>query len=118
MITREYFFDRFSSRESDLEIVNLKPVEAPAPLDDDELSRRIKLMSTFFEQTTWISPLPVDFPLNDFLPPFPFEADQGGWGTVDNIYCFGRFRLEEDEYLKIRFTSPECSYWGIQTWNF
>ena len=75
-------------------------------------------MSTFFEQTTWIAPLPVDFPLNDFLPPFQFEADQGGWGTVDNIYCFGRFRLEENQYLKIRFTSPECCYWGIQTWNF
>ncbi len=75
-------------------------------------------MKTFFEQTTWIAPLPVEFPVNDFLPPFPFMADQGGWGTVDNIYCFGRFRLAEDEFLKIRFTSPECCYWGMQTWNF
>lgn len=118
LITREYFFDRFNSRESDLEIVNLKPVEAAKPLDDKELARRISVMTTFFEQTTWISPLPVEFPLNDFLPPFPFDADQGGWGTVDNIYCFGRFRLQENEYLKIRFTSPKCCYWGIQTWNF
>lgn len=118
MFTREYFFDRPNSRESELEIVNLKPQEAPRPLDDAELARRIRVMTTFFEQTTWISPLPVEFPLNDFLPPFPFEADQGGWGTVDNIYCFGRFRLEEDEFMKIRFTSPECCYWGIQTWNF
>ena len=75
-------------------------------------------MATFFEQMTWIAPLPVDFPLNDFLPPFPFEADQGGWGTVDNVYCFGRFRLKENEYLKIHFTSPPCCYWGVQTWNF
>jgi len=118
LFTREYFFDRFNSRESELHIENLKPVEKARPLSDAELAARIRTMATFFEQTTWISPLPVDFPLNDFLPPFPFEADQGGWGTVDNIYCFGRFRLEEDEYLKIRFTSPECCYWGIQTWNF
>jgi hypothetical protein len=87
MFTREYFFDRFNSRESELHIENLKPVEKARPLDD-------------------------------FLPPFPFEADQGGWGTVDNTYCFGRYRLEENEYMKIRFTSPECCYWGIQTWNF
>ena len=118
LFTREYFFDRPNSRESELEIINLNPQETPGPLDDKELARRIRVMTTFFEQTTWISPLPVEFPLNDFLPPFPFEADQGGWGTVDNIYCFGRFRLEENEYMKIHFTSPECCYWGIQTWNF
>ncbi len=118
LFTREYFFDRFNSRESDLSIKNLTPQDKPKPLSDEELARRIKVMSTFFEQTTWISPLPVDFPLNDFLPPFPFLDDQGGWGTIDNIYCFGRFKLEENQYLKIRFTSPEAVYWGIQTWNF
>jgi hypothetical protein len=118
LFTREYFFDRPNSTESELEIINTMDHEAPEPLDDDELARRIKVMATFFEQTTWIAPLPVEYPLNDFLPPFAFEADQGGWGTVDNIYCFGRFQLEENQYLKIRFTSPECCYWGIQTWNY
>ena len=118
MLTREYFFDRPGSRESELHIENLKPQAPPKPMSDGELARRIKMMHNFFEQTTWIAPLPVEFPLNDFLPPFTFEPDQGGWGTVDNIYCFGRFRLEENEYLKIHFTSPACNYWGIQTWNF
>ncbi|RLD32898.1 MAG: hypothetical protein DRJ15_02750 [Bacteroidetes bacterium] len=118
LFTREYFFDRPNSSESELSVENTKLQEAPKPLDDEELARRIRMMATFFEQTTWIAPLPVDFPLNDFLPPFAFEADQGGWGTVDNIYCFGRYSLEENQYLKIRFTSPECCYWGIQTWNF
>ncbi len=118
MFTREYFFDRFNSRESEFTIENVSPVSAAKPLNDDELARRIDVMSTFFEQSTWIAPLPVEFPKNDFLPPFPFEADQGGWGTVDNTYCFGRFVLEEDEYMKITFTSPDCCYWGIQTWNF
>lgn len=118
LITREYFFDRFNSRESDLSIMNTHDHGLRNPLSDEVLAKRIQIMRTFFEQTTWISPLPVEFPVNDFLPPFPFEADQGGWGTVDNIYCFGRFRLEENEYLRIRFTSPECCYWGIQTWNY
>lgn len=118
LFTREYFFDRMNSRESELTIENLIPLEAAKPLNDEELAKRIKVMSTFFEQTTWMAPLPIEYPLNNFLPPFQFENDQGGWGTVDNIYCFGRFRLEENQYLKIRFTSPECCYWGIQTWNF
>ena len=52
-------------------------------------------MTTFFEQSTWIAPLPVDFPINNFLPPFNFEADQGSFGTVDNIYCFGKFKLKD-----------------------
>jgi len=118
LFTREYFFDRFNSRESDLTIANTHQHEFPVPLTDEALAKRIQVMRTFFEQTTWIAPLPVEFPMNDFLPPFSFEADQGGWGTVDNIYCFGRFHLKEYEYLKIHFTSPECCYWGIQTWNY
>jgi len=118
LFTREYFFDRPNSTESEFSIVNTKVPAPPPPLNDEELARRIRVMATFFEQTTWIAPLPVDFPLNDFLPPFAFEADQGGWGSVDNVYCFGRFSLEQNQYLKIHFTSPECCYWGIQTWNF
>ena len=118
LFTREYFFDRPSGTESEIYIENLTPVEKSKPLSDEELARRIDIMSTFFEQSTWIAPLPISFPINDFLPPFPFDADQGGWGTVDNVYCFGRYRIEKDEYLKIEFTSPECCYWGIQTWNY
>lgn len=118
LFTREYFFDIKNSRPSEISIENLSPQEAAKPLNDEELARRIDVMSTFFEQTTWIAPLPIDYPLNDFLPPFRFENDQGGWGTIDNIYCFGRFRLEENQFLKIHFTSPPCCYWGIQTWNF
>lgn len=117
LFTREYFFDPSTAVESELEIINTNAPAVKGPLNDKELALKIQRMTTFFDQTTWIAPLPVDFPENDFLPPFPFEADQGGWGTVDNIYCFGKFNLEENQYLKIRFTSPECCYWGIQTWN-
>ncbi|MEM7103868.1 MAG: DUF1214 domain-containing protein [Bacteroidota bacterium] len=118
LFTREYFFDRFNSKESDLHIENLTPQAKAQPITDRELSRRIRAMTEFFRNTTYVAPLPVQFPMNDFLPPFPFEADTGGWGTVDNIYCFGRFHLKQNQYLKIRFTSPECCYWGVQTWNY
>lgn len=118
MFTREYFLDRFNSTESELSIENISNPEKTKPLTDEELSKRIEDMATFFEQTTWMTPLPVDFPTNAFLEPFPFEADQGGFGTVDNTYCFGSYELEDDEYLKINFTSPECCYWGLQTWNY
>ena len=118
LFTREYFFDRFNSTESELSIECVGNDQPALPFTDQQLARRIRTMTTFFTCTTWVAPLPVAFPMNDFLPPFAFEADQGGWGTVDNIYCFGRFSLEENQYLKIRFTSPEACYWGIQTWNY
>lgn len=118
LFTREYFFDRQSSHESILSIRNVSPQPPALPLNDEQLARRIRNMAMFFQCTTWIAPLPVEFPINEFCPPFEFDAEQGGWGTVDNIYCFSRFRLQEDEYLKIRFTSPEACYWGMQTWNY
>ncbi len=118
MFTREYFFDRPNSTESELSIENASPQPPSLPLTDAQLARRIRTMATFFQCTTWIAPLPVELPVNEFLPAFEFDPEQGGWGTPDNIYCFARFRIEEDEYLKITFRSPECCYWGIQTWNF
>ncbi len=118
LFTREYFVDRFNSRESTLSIRNCNPQPKSLPLSDEELARRIRNLTTFFQCTTWVSPLPVSFPINQFLPAFEFDKDQGGWGTVDNTYCFGRFKLEKNEYLKIHFTSPEACYWGLQTWNF
>ena len=118
LFTREYFFDRPNSRESRLSIENVAAQPKAMPLTDEQLARRIRTMAMFFQCTTWIAPLPVEFPINEFLPPWEFDADQGGWGTVDNIYCFCRYRLRENEYLKLRFRSPEACYWGLQTWNF
>ena len=118
LFTREYFFDRSNSKESVLDIRNVSPQDASPPLDDAELARRIRNMAMFFQCTTWLAPLPIEFPINEFLPPLDFDPDQGGWGTIDNIYCFCRFRLDDDQYLKMNFRSPEVCYRGIQTWNF
>ena len=118
MFTREYFFDRPNSTESELSITNTNPQPPGMPLTDEQLARHIRTMAMFFQCTTWIAPLPVELPVNEFLPAFEFDPEQGGWGTPDNIYCFARFRVEEDEYLNIKIRSPDCCYWGIQTWNF
>lgn len=118
LFTREYFFDHPSSAESILSIENASPQPPALPLDDAELARRIRSMAMFFMCTTWIAPLPVHLPFNEFCAPWEFDPEQGGWGTVDNIYCFCRFRLREHEYLKARFRSPEACYWGLQTWNY
>ena len=58
LFTREYFLDRFNSRESELHIENLNPQPASKPLSDNDLAKRIETMATFFEQSTWIAPLP------------------------------------------------------------
>ena len=44
LFTREYFFDRPSSRESELEISLVDPKAAPVPLTDEQLARRIRTM--------------------------------------------------------------------------
>jgi hypothetical protein len=40
-----------------------------------------------------------------------------GWGTPDNVYAMGEFRLEPDQALVIEGHSPPCTYWGVQLWN-
>ena len=119
LFTREYFFDRAAGRESVLSIRNASPQPPALPLGDAALARRIRSMAMFFQCTTWLAPLPVEFPVNEFCTPFEFDAEQGGWGTVDNVYCFCRFRLlDDDEFLKVTFRSPDACYWGLQTWNY
>ena len=118
LFTREYFFDRPSSTESRLSIENTQPHPKPEPLNDDELATRIRTITNFIQGTTLVAPLPIDFPINEFLPPFASQYRQPGWGTPDNIYCMCRFRVQEDEYLQVRLRSPDACYWGLQTWNF
>ena len=49
--------------------------------------------------------------------PFTFEPDGMGWGTPDNTYAVAQYELADDEVLAITGRSPECCYWGVQTWN-
>lgn len=72
---------------------------------------RIGSMAMFFQHDV-DRPLRVELLVNEFCPPFEFDAEQGG--TVDNVYCFRRFRLMDDEYLKVTFRSPDACYWDFR----
>jgi hypothetical protein len=47
----------------------------------------------------------------------PWSPHVPGWGTPDNVYALGEFRLGPDEALVIEGRSPRCTYWGVQLWN-
>jgi hypothetical protein len=47
----------------------------------------------------------------------PWSPHVPGWGTPDNVYALGAFRLDPDEALVIEGRSPRCTYWGVQLWN-
>ena len=52
------------------------------PLTDAQLAQHIRTIAMFFQCTTWIAPLPVELPVNEFLPAFEFDPEQGGLSTA------------------------------------
>ena len=119
MISREYFYDPNDIQEADLSIENLSELSpVTGPISDEELATRFNAVATFIQHTLFIVPFPMQLPVNNFSPAFPFPKTQKSWGLTDNIYCFGKFKLADDECLEITFNSPECVYWGIQSWNY
>jgi hypothetical protein len=117
VITRQYFADRAAARPAEFEIAAIDSVTPPAPLTDAQLARRLRAVATFIRETIAITPLPGSLPPNLLGPPMPWNPHQPGWGTPDNIYSLGLFRLEPDEALVITGRSPRCTYWGAQVWN-
>ncbi len=117
VIVRQYFFDVNSAEPAVLKIEALEPASAPPTLSDEMLSRRIRAVATFIEHTCRVVPPPSGFSLNELGEPFGGGMAGQGWGTPDNIYSIGSFRLGKDECLVIEGRSPACAYWGVQTWN-
>jgi Protein of unknown function (DUF1214) len=117
VITREYFGDRGAAVPSRFTIEALEPGAPPAPLDNAALARRLRAVATFIRETLAIVPLPSFPEPNRIGPPMPWSPHVPGWGTPDNIYALGAFRLEPDEALVIEGRSPRCTYWGVQLWN-
>ena len=117
VITRQYFTDRHTARPATFEIDAVDAVPAPAPLTDALLAHRLRAVATFIRETITITPLPGSLPPNLLGPAMPWNPHQPGWGTPDNVYSLGLFRLEPDEALVITGRSPQCTYWGAQVWN-
>jgi hypothetical protein len=116
VISREYFTDPRAARPSRFAIEALAPSPPPAPFDDERLARRLRAVATFVRATLRVVPLP-ELPPNVVGPPMPWSPHVPGWGTPDNIYALGAFRLAPDEALLIEGRSPPCTYWGVQLWN-
>jgi hypothetical protein len=116
VISREYFTDPRAARPSRFRIDALASSPPPAPLDDERLARRLRAVATFVRETLRVVPLP-ELPPNVVGPPMPWSPYVPGWGTPDNIYALGAFRLGPDEALVIEGRSPPCTYWGVQLWN-
>ena len=117
VITRQYFTDRSAAQPATFDITNLAPTLPPPPLNDDHLATCLRAVSTFIRETLNITPLPAGLPPNLLGPPLPWNPAQPGWGTPDNIYSLGLFRLEPEDALVITGRSPSCTYWGLQVWN-
>ncbi len=118
VITREYFWEPERAEPAEMRITSMKEEPAPGPLNDEDLARRFRAVTTFMKETLLLLPMPVTYNTNSLGEPFGFGENQRGWGTPDNVYSLGTFDLADGEALEITFTSPECAYWGIQTWNF
>jgi hypothetical protein len=117
VISRQYFTDRAAARPAALAIEAIDAAGAPPPLDDALLARRLRAVATFIRETIQFTPLPGTLPPNLLGPPMPWNPAMPGWGTPDNVYSLGLFRLEPDEALIIEGRSPRCTYWGAQVWN-
>lgn len=117
VIVRQYFTKRSDLRPASLAIETLDPVGPPLPLDDAALARRLRAVATFVRETIQFAPLPSGLPPNLLGPPMPWSPHVPGWGTPDNVYSLGLFRLEPDEALVIEGRSPTCVYFGAQLWN-
>jgi hypothetical protein len=116
VIARQYFADPRRDRPAAFAIEALTSAPPPAPLDDAALARRLRAVATFIRETLAIVPLP-ELPPNLIGPPMPWSPHIPGWGTPDNIYALGAFRLDDDQALVIEGRSPSCTYWGVQVWN-
>lgn len=117
VISRQYFTDPGAARAAEFTIEALDRVGAPPPPSDASIAHGLRAVATFIRESIQITPLPGSLPPNLLGPPMPWNPAMPGWGTPDNVYSLGLFRLEPDEALVIEGRSPRCVYWGAQLWN-
>jgi hypothetical protein len=116
VIARQYFADPGTARPASFTIEALEPPPPPPPLDDAATAARLRAVTAFVRETLQVTPMPP-LPPNTLLPPMPWSPEGRGWGTPDNVYALGTFRLEPDQALVVEGRSPACTYWGVQLWN-
>ncbi|MDI2130647.1 DUF1214 domain-containing protein [Yinghuangia seranimata] len=116
VITREYYFDKDTSRRPSFSIAATEPPSGQTVFDVDRVAEGLRAASSFVAQTVLAQPQRYVEP-NEMAPPFRFTRTMPGWGTPDNVYCRARYELAPDEALVIEGDAGDCVYWGIQLWN-
>jgi hypothetical protein len=133
-VTTRHYFENEVSAQNDptlrvpLSIEPLVDPGPPAPPDDAEMARRIRLAAGFVRQATlgmpprdpkqqpaWVSTLPNQ--LGEPSAAGAGEGDKTAWGAVDNSYSMGPYLLKPDEALVMEGRLPRCSFANVVLWN-
>ena len=123
MIIRQYFSDPLSQTASMVRLEPVTPSGPPPLLTEEALSERVIAATRFFDAMWGMSDVVVgritQAPANVFHPPLPGGLDPQGrpsghmYPTVDNLYVFGNYEVQDDEILIVEVTPPPCRYWSF-----
>src|SRR5262245_25324753 len=131
--TRHYFENEISAQNDPslripLSIEPLADPGPPAPPDDAETARRIRLAAAFVRQATlgipprdpkqqpaWVSTVPNQ--LGEPRAAGHGEGDKTAWGAVDTSYSMGPYLLRPDAALVMEGRLPRCSVANVVLWN-
>jgi hypothetical protein len=118
VVVRQYFLDRSSEEPASYDIV-CEGGDVPDELSPRTLARRVGRAARFVETVTSrtlegaaraaASPNTVSVDSRDGAPEF--------FGTPDNAYAAGWFRLSPEQALVASVRPPEARYWSVQLWN-
>src|SRR5262245_5573283 len=133
-VTTRHYFENEVSAQNDPTLripISIEPLVdpgPPAPLDDAETARRIRLAAAFVRQATlampprdpkqqpaWVSTVPNQ--LGEPSAAGRGEGDKTAWGAVDNSYSMGPYLLRPDEALVMEGRLPRCTFANVVLWN-
>lgn len=123
MIVRQYFSSPNTQTAALVKLEATPPAGPPPLLTESALIERIEAASRFFDGMWGMSDAVVSritkAPANEFHPPLPGGTDMQGkpsgymYPTVDNLYVFGNYEVQDDEILIVEVTPPPCRYWSF-----
>jgi hypothetical protein len=114
-ITRDYLADPATGRRTTWHIESIDP-PATVRQTDEDLARRMRAAVTWLRDQAAIVPLALGEP-NIVDDPYPVPQATFGWAAGDAAYAMGTFDLEDDQFLRISGTAPECAFWNMCLWN-
>ena len=111
-ITRDYLDEPTTGRRMEWHIECLDPDPDGWRLTDEDLARRFRAATTWFDEQAAMAPVDLADP-NTVAEPYPVPTETFGWAAGDAAYAMGSFALADDEALVIRGRSPDCAFWNV-----